>query len=244
MARVPPFRTARHAPSRPVSIIVDTITTGGNMKLNVFAPIELYVTALHRSALTPMPLSREARGASSETGLSSGFVMLSSAIPAALIAAACALPATAADYPTKPIRLIVGFAPGGGTDTTARAISAKLTDLLGQQIIIDNRPGAAGNIATEMVAKATPDGYTLLMGTIAAPAINPSLYTTKLPFDSIKDFAPIPQAVDSTNILSLHPSVPAGSVKELIALAKAKPLNYGSFGVGRPLTLPPTLFHN
>jgi tripartite-type tricarboxylate transporter receptor subunit TctC len=148
-----------------------------------------------------------------------------------LIAVSGALTATAAEYPTKPIRLIVGFAPGGGTDTTARAISAKLTDLLGQQIIIDNRPGAAGNIAAELVSKATPDGYTLLMGTIAALSINPSLYS-KLPFDPIKDFAPITQAVDSTNILSLHPSVPAGSVKELIALAKAKSLNYGSSGVG------------
>jgi tripartite-type tricarboxylate transporter receptor subunit TctC len=126
----------------------------------------------------------------------------------------------------------VGFAPGGGTDTTARAIANKLTDLLGQQVIIDNRPGAAGNIATELVSNANPDGYTLLMGTIAALAINPSLYTTKLPFDSIKDFAPIIQAVDSTNILSLHPSVAASSVKELIALAKTKPLNYGSSGVG------------
>ncbi len=140
--------------------------------------------------------------------------------------------AHAADYPTKPVRMIVGFAPGGGTDTTARAISAKLGELLGQQVIIDNRAGAAGNIATELVAKATPDGYTLLLGTIAALAINPSLYRTKLPFDSVKDFAPIIQAVDSTNILSLHPSVPAGTVKELIALAKTKSLNYGSSGVG------------
>jgi tripartite-type tricarboxylate transporter receptor subunit TctC len=140
--------------------------------------------------------------------------------------------ARAADYPTKPIRMVVGFAPGGGTDTTARAISAKLSDLLGHQVIIDNRAGAAGNIATEIVAKAPPDGYTILMGTIAALAINPSLYTTKLPFDPISDFAPIIQAVDSTNILSLHPSVAANSVKELIALAKAKSLNYGSSGVG------------
>jgi tripartite-type tricarboxylate transporter receptor subunit TctC len=155
-------------------------------------------------------------------------------ISAALITAAgtLAAPALAVEYPTKPIRLIVGFAPGGGTDTTARAIAVKLTDILGQQIIIDNRPGAAGNIAAEIVSKASPDGYTILMGTIAALAINPSLYTTKLPFDSIKDFAPIIQAVDSTNILSLHPSVAASSVKELIALAKAKSLNYGSSGVG------------
>jgi tripartite-type tricarboxylate transporter receptor subunit TctC len=135
-------------------------------------------------------------------------------------------------YPDKPIRMLVGFAPGGGTDTTARAISAKLGELMGQQVIIDNRAGAAGNIATEMVAKAVPDGYTLLLGTIAALAINPSLYRSKLPFDSIKDFAPIIQAVDSTNILSLHPSVPANNVKELIALAKTKSLNYGSSGVG------------
>jgi tripartite-type tricarboxylate transporter receptor subunit TctC len=140
--------------------------------------------------------------------------------------------ARAADYPTKPIRMLVGFAPGGGTDTTARAISAKLGELLGQQVIIDNRAGAAGNIATEMVAKAVPDGYTILLGTIAALAINPSLYRTKLPFDTVKDFAPIIQAVDSTNILSLHPSVAASSVKELIALAKTKSLNYGSSGVG------------
>lgn len=160
-------------------------------------------------------------------------VLARTGISAALITAAgtLAAPALAAEYPTKPIRLIVGFAPGGGTDTTARAMSQKLTDALGQQVVVDNRPGAAGNIAAEIVSKATPDGYTLLMGTIAALAINPSLYS-KLPFDPIKDFAPITQAVDSTNILSLHPSVPAGSVKELIALAKAKPLNYGSSGVG------------
>jgi tripartite-type tricarboxylate transporter receptor subunit TctC len=152
------------------------------------------------------------------------------AISLALTPALCA--AQAPGYPDKPIRMLVGFAPGGGTDTTARAISAKLGDLMGQQVIIDNRAGAAGNIATEMVAKALPDGYTLLLGTIAALAINPSLYRTKLPFDSVKDFAPIIQAVDSTNILSLHPSVAANNVKELIALAKTKSLNYGSSGVG------------
>jgi tripartite-type tricarboxylate transporter receptor subunit TctC len=152
--------------------------------------------------------------------------------PVVVAVLACAGIAHGADvYPTKPIRMIVGFAPGGGTDTTARAISAKLNDLLHQQVIIDNRPGAAGNIATDIVAHANPDGYTLLMGTIAALAINPSLYD-RLPFDSIRDLAPIIQAVDSTNILSLHPSVPANSVKELIALAKSKSLNYGSSGVG------------
>ncbi len=138
----------------------------------------------------------------------------------------------AADWqPTKPIRMLVGFAPGGGTDATARAIGTKLADRLGQQIIIDNRPGAAGNIATEITSHATPDGYTILMGTIAALAINPSLYK-KLPFDSQKDLAPITRAVDSTNILVVHPSVPVKNVKELIALAKTKPLNGGSSGVG------------
>ena len=165
-------------------------------------------------------------------------------VPVMLLATSGASAATPTDYPTKPIRMIVGFAPGGGTDTTARAISIKLAELLGQQVIVDNRAGAAGNIATELVAKAAPDGYTILLGTIAALAINPSLYRTKLPFDSVRDFAPIIQAVDSTNILSLHPSVPAANVKELIALAKTKPLNYGSSGVGGTGHLAGELFNS
>ncbi len=165
-------------------------------------------------------------------------------VPAALLVTQYASAATPTDYPTKPIRMIVGFAPGGGTDTTARAISIKLGESLGQQVIVDNRAGAAGNIATELVAKAAPDGYTILLGTIAALAINPSLYRTKLPFDSVRDFAPIIQAVDSTNILSLHPSVPAANVKELIALAKTKPLNYGSSGVGGTGHLAGELFNS
>ncbi|OGA48815.1 MAG: hypothetical protein A3F74_21200 [Betaproteobacteria bacterium RIFCSPLOWO2_12_FULL_62_58] len=138
--------------------------------------------------------------------------------------------AAAADYPTKPVRLVVGFAPGGGTDTTARAISQKLTAALGQQVIVDNRPGASGTIAADIVANATPDGYTVLLGTIAL-VINPSL-ATKMPFDTLKDLAPVTRAADSTNILVVHPSVPSKSVKELIALAKSKPLNCGSSGVG------------
>ena len=148
-----------------------------------------------------------------------------------LAAAAMSQAVMAAEWPQRPIRMLVGFAPGGGTDATARAIAPKLTELLGQQIIVDNRPGATGNIATDIVAKANPDGYTILMGTIAALAINPSLYS-KLPFDPIKDLAPVTRAVDSTNVLVVHPSVPAKSVKELIALAKAKSLNCGSSGVG------------
>jgi tripartite-type tricarboxylate transporter receptor subunit TctC len=150
------------------------------------------------------------------------------ATAAALLAAAAQ---AAAQYPTKPVRMIVGFAAGGGTDTTARPIAHKLSELFGQQVFVDNRPGAAGNIATDIVAKASPDGYTILMGTIAALAINPSLYQN-LPFDPERDLAPVTQAVDSTNILSLHPSVPANSVKELVELAKSKSLNYGSSGVG------------
>ena len=150
----------------------------------------------------------------------------------ASIAASTFAGAFAADaYPTKPIRMIVGFAPGGGTDLTARPVAQKMSELLGQQVIVENRPGAAGNIATEQVARAAPDGYTILMGTIAALAINPSLYGN-LKFDPETDFAPVIQVVDATNVLALHPSVQAGSVQELIALAKLKSLSAGSSGIG------------
>src|SRR6266568_4436197 len=157
-------------------------------------------------------------------------------LAAALLAAAAQ--AAAQEYPAKPVRMIVGFAAGGGTDTTARPIAHKLSELFGQQVIVDNRPGAAGNIATDIVAKANPDGYTILMGTIAALAIYQNL-----PFDPERDLAPVTQAVDSTNILSLHPSVPANSVKELIALARSKSLNYGSSGVGATGHLAGELFN-
>jgi tripartite-type tricarboxylate transporter receptor subunit TctC len=157
--------------------------------------------------------------------------LLAGAICVALSANAVAATAAADWKPSKPIRMLVGFAPGGGTDATARAMGAKLSERLGQQIIIDNRPGAAGNIATELTAQANPDGYTILMGTIAALSINPALYK-KLPFDPLKDVIPITRAVDSTNILVVHPSVPVKNVQELIALAKSKPLNGGSSGVG------------
>ncbi|MGZ8210307.1 MAG: tripartite tricarboxylate transporter substrate binding protein [Burkholderiales bacterium] len=153
------------------------------------------------------------------------------ALAAAVASASLAAHAAEGAYPTKPIRMLVGFAPGGGTDTTARALTPKLIERLGQQIVVDNRPGAAGNIATEITTKALPDGYTILMGTIAALAINPTLYGN-LPFDPQKDLLPVTRAVDSTNILVVHPTVPAKSVKELIALAKTKSLNGGSSGVG------------
>jgi tripartite-type tricarboxylate transporter receptor subunit TctC len=155
------------------------------------------------------------------------------ALPIAAAVLACyAAPALAADaYPTKPVRMIVGFAPGGGTDTTARALTPKLSERLGQQVIVDNRPGAAGNIATEIITKSPADGYTILMGTIAALAINPTLYGN-LPFNPLRDLIPVTQAVDSTNILVVHPTVQAKNVKELIALAKVKSLNGGSSGIG------------
>ena len=154
------------------------------------------------------------------------------ALPIAAALVAIGAPALAAEgYPSRPIRMVVGFAPGGGTDTTARALTPKLSERLGQQVIVDNRPGAAGNIATEIITKAPADGYTILMGTIAALSINPTLYGN-LPFNPLRDLAPVTQAVDSTNILVVHPTVQAKTVKELIALGKTKPLNGGSSGVG------------
>ncbi len=153
----------------------------------------------------------------------------------AILAAIAASNFTAAfaqdPYPTRPVRMIVGFAPGGGTDLTARPVAQKMSELLGQQVLVENRPGAAGNIATEQVARAAPDGYTILMGTIAALAINPSLYGN-LKFDPETDFAPVIQVVDATNVLALHSSVPANSVQELITLAKQRSLSAGSSGIG------------
>src|SRR6185503_7369631 len=153
------------------------------------------------------------------------------AILAAIVASNFTAAQAQDSYPTRPVRMIVGFAPGGGTDLTARPVAQKMSELLKQQVIVENRPGAAGNIATEQVARAAPDGYTILMGTIAALAINPSLYGN-LKFDPETDFAPVIQVVDATNVLALHPSVPANSVRDLIALAKQKSLSAGSSGIG------------
>jgi tripartite-type tricarboxylate transporter receptor subunit TctC len=147
-----------------------------------------------------------------------------------LASATLAAAAGAADFPTQPVRLVIGFAPGGGTDVTARALSTKLSGPFGQQVIVDNRPGHSGTIAADIVSKSTPDGHTVLLGTIAL-VINPIL-TKQMPFDTFRDLLPVTQAVDSTNILIVNPAVPAKSVKELIALAKAKPLNCGSSGIG------------
>ena len=146
---------------------------------------------------------------------------------------AISVTAVAADYPTRQVRIVVGAVSGGGVDITGRVIAAKLSEQLGQQFFVDNRPGAGGNVGSEFVAKSPPDGHTLLMGTIAVLAINPSLYK-ELALDPLRDFAPISRAADSTNILVVHPALPVKSVKELIALARVRPgdLVYGSSGVG------------
>ena len=135
-------------------------------------------------------------------------------------------------YPSKPIRLIVPFAPGGGTDITARGIALKLGEAWGQTVVADNRAGANGTIGVDLAAKAAPDGYTLTMIS-SSHSVNVSLYK-KLPYDLLKDLSPITQATTQPYALVVHPSVPAKSVKELIALAKAKPatINYGSSGTG------------
>ena len=136
----------------------------------------------------------------------------------------------AQQYPTKPIRLIVPFAPGGSTDALARVVGQKLSENLGQPVIVDNRTGANGNIGTDIVAKAQADGYTLLMAFDATMVINPSAYS-KLPFDPIRDFAPITKVAALPLILVAHPSFPASNTKELIAYAKSKPgINYSSSG--------------
>jgi len=142
--------------------------------------------------------------------------------------------AAAQAYPSaRPIKLMVPYPAGGGADLLARAISQKLGDALGQAIYIENRPGANGIIGTDAVAKAAPNGYTLLMGNIGPNAINQALYA-KLPYDCVKDFAPIGQMATTNHILAVHPSVPARNVQELIALAKASPgkLSYASTGIG------------
>jgi tripartite-type tricarboxylate transporter receptor subunit TctC len=148
------------------------------------------------------------------------------------IAAAIAGAAFAQQYPTKPVRFVVPFVAGGPTDIQGRMLGEKLSQRLGQQFIIDNRGGANGNIGLEITAKAPPDGYTIVIATVGTWAVNPSLY--KQPFDVTRDFAPIIQISTSPAVLVVHPSVPAKTVKDLVALAKSKPgkLNYGSSGVG------------
>jgi len=158
--------------------------------------------------------------------------------------AALPLAAGAADYPAKPLRLIVPFAPGGGNDVLARLLSMQLAAGLGQQVVVDNRPGASGITATDIAARSAPDGYTLLLGFIGPLALSPAL--TKVPYDPVADFAPLDFLAKSYHVLVVNPSLPARSVQELIALAKREPgkLNYASSGQGANLHLVTELFKN
>jgi tripartite-type tricarboxylate transporter receptor subunit TctC len=151
----------------------------------------------------------------------------------AVVAALAACHASAQSYPVKPIRWIVPFPPGGGTDITSRTLAAKLSEALGQQMVIDNRPGSGGTIGLALASKAPADGYHIATVQLANMGIAPALYS-KLPYDPVKDFAPITQAVSAALILVAHPSFPANTVKDLIAMARAKPgaITYGSPGNG------------
>src|SRR5258705_127322 len=155
------------------------------------------------------------------------------AVAMLLLASLWVMPAVAQNYPSKPIRLIVPSAPGGGIDFTGRVLALKLSVQLGQPVVVDNRAGASGILGADTVAKATPDGYTLLVAS-SSLAVIPSLYK-KLPYDFLRDFSAVSLAARTPNLLVVNPAVPAGSVSELIALAKAQPakLNFSSSGAGR-----------
>ena len=172
-----------------------------------------------------------------ETKHSKVFLLL-----AAASISGAAFAAAAPDYPTRPVRLLLPFAPGGSADAIARLITPKLSEAMGQQWVVDNRGGAAGNIAAELVARAAPDGHTVFLGLSTIVTANPALY--KLSFSMEKDLQPVTQLTVSQYLLILNPNVPASNVKELIALAKQKPraLNYSSGGVGSPLHLGAALF--
>src|SRR6266850_7503205 len=151
---------------------------------------------------------------------------------AILLTLACGL-ASAQEYPTKPVRMVVGFPPGGGTDVVARIVQPRLSELLGQAVVIDNRPGATGTVAAGQVAKSAPDGYTIMMGHVSVNAIAPSLFAN-LPYDVNRDFAPIALAAAVPHLVVVHPSVPATTLKELVAYLKAQPakLTFPSAGNG------------
>lgn len=149
---------------------------------------------------------------------------------ALVVLATLAVPASAQPYPARPIRLVVPWAPGGSTDVLARIVAQKFNEAWGQPVLVENRPGASGNLGSDLVAKAAPDGYTLLVGSMSTHAMNGALYA-KMPFRPVEDFAPVAILAYVTNVLVAHPSVKAGSVTELIAFARANPgkLNYGSY---------------
>ncbi len=152
---------------------------------------------------------------------------------AAAALAAAALVAHAQPWPAKPVRLIVPYPPGGPTDISARVVAQKLQEPLGQPVLVENRPGAGGNIGADLVAKSAPDGYTLVMGAIATHAINPTLYAA-IPYDAVKDFRHVALVVQVPNVLIVNNEVPAKSVKELVALAKQRPgkLDFASGSTG------------
>ena len=152
---------------------------------------------------------------------------------ALLFAVLCCSSAQAQNFPTRPVKIIVAFSPGGGTDIVARLLGQKLTEMWGQQIIVENRAGASGTIGTELAARAAPDGYTLFMGTLGNLSVNKHLYP-KMTVDPVRDFAPITKVVDVHFVMVVHPSVPARNLAEFIALAKSKPgqITYASSGPG------------
>jgi tripartite-type tricarboxylate transporter receptor subunit TctC len=159
-----------------------------------------------------------------------------------MLLAVCAATALAQNYPTRPVRLVVASSPGGSSDILGRLLAAKMSDGLKQQVVVENRAGASGVIGVDVVAKAAPDGYTLVI-TQTSLAINPSMIR-KMPYDAMRDLAPISEIVTAPNVLVVHPSVPARTVKELIALAKSKPgrINVGSPGIGTSPHLSAELF--
>ncbi len=160
-------------------------------------------------------------------------VLLSAASILALCAAADAPAAQSQAYPAKPIRIVVPFPPGGFSDVFARIIGARMSETWGQQVVVDNRPGAGGGIGADIVAKAPADGYTLVMGTIGTHAINATLFS-KLPYDPVRDFAPVAFVVEAEGLLTVHPSLPVKTTREVIALARSRPgaLAYASAGAG------------
>jgi tripartite-type tricarboxylate transporter receptor subunit TctC len=169
--------------------------------------------------------------------------LLARAILGLTIAFAAALPAAAQTYPSKPIRIVVPFPAGGIADIYSRLIGARLTEVWGQPVVVENRTGAGGNIGADFVAKSPPDGYTLVMGSFGTHAVNVTLFS-KLPYDPVKDFAPIALALEAEGVLVVHPSVPAQSVAELIVIARAKPgtLSFASAGMGTASHLAGELF--
>ena len=160
-----------------------------------------------------------------------------------LIAVAVTAPAAAQGFPSRPLKIVATFEPGGASDILARLLAPRLAESLGQPVLVENRPGAGGNTGTDYVAKSAPDGHTLVMGYIGTHAVNPTLYP-RIPFDAVRDFAPVAFVASIPSALVVHPSVPARSVPELVALAKSRPgaLNYGSGGSGTAPHLGAELF--